>query len=166
MNASILVLNADFQPINVTTFKRAFNLVYKGKAEIIEYDSEAKPIMSSQGKVWKRPAIIRLIRYIYVPFKKVPVGRFNVYRRDGHKCGYCRSAEDLTLDHVIPRSRGGQNTWENLVTCCKKCNAKKDNRTPEEAGMKLLVKLYAPTYMQFINAMKHDKKDVWSQYLS
>lgn len=162
---NILVLNADFQPLNVTSFKRGFNLVYKGKAEIVEYDSD-RPVKIGEGKTLKRPAIIRLIRYIYVPFKKVPLSRYNVFRRDGYKCGYCRSDKDLTLDHVIPRSRGGKNMWTNLVTCCKKCNAKKDNRTPREAGMKLRIKLYQPTYQQFIKAMIKSKGQDYDFYLN
>ena len=82
------------------------------------------------------------------------------------KCVYCNSKNELTIDHVIPKSRGGKNTWENLVTCCKKCNAKKDNKTPKEAGMKLKVKLYRPTYQQFIKGMDSDKSGKWTEYLN
>jgi len=163
---SVLVLNADFQPLNVTTFRRGFNLVYKGKAEIVEHDASVDPIRSKEGRSYKRPLVIRLIRFIYVPFKKVPLSRYNIYRRDGHKCGYCGSDKVLTLDHVIPKSRpGGVNSWENLVTCCKKCNSKKDNKTPAEAGMTLRVKLYRPTYQQFIRGMKFNKDKAWSNYV-
>lgn len=153
---NILVLNADYQPLNVTTLQRGFNLVYKGKAEVIEYDKK-KPI-NTEVKSFKRPLIIRLMRYVSIPFKRVPLTRQNIFRRDGHVCGYCESKKDLTIDHVFPKSRGGKNTWDNLVTCCKKCNAKKDNRTPKEAGMKLNVKLYRPTYTEFvvkINGLEH-----------
>lgn len=160
---NILVLNADYRPLNVTTFQRGFNLVWKGKAEVVEYDKES-PIVSTVG-TYKRPLIIRLIRYVYIPFKKVPLTRHNIFRRDGHMCGYCTSTRDLTLDHILPKSRGGGNTWNNLVTCCKKCNNTKDNRTPEEAGMKLLVEVGRPSMLQFINSMNNSNKVTWSQYL-
>lgn len=144
---NILVLNADYQPLNVTTLQRGFNLVYTGKAEIIKYGDE--PIITDK-KNFKRPLVIRLMRYISIPFKKVPLSRYNIFRRDGHACGYCKSKSNLTIDHVMPKSRGGGNSWENLVTCCKKCNARKDNKTPKEAGMKLLVELRRPTYIEFV----------------
>lgn len=144
---NILVLNADYQPLNVTTLRRGFNLVYTGKAEVIKYGDES---IVTERKDYKRPLVIRLIRYVSIPFKTVPLSRFNVFRRDGYACGYCKSTNNLTIDHVLPKSRGGKNTWENLVTCCKKCNTKKDNRTPKEADMKLLVELKRPSYVEFI----------------
>lgn len=161
---TILVLNADSQPLNVTTFQRGFNLVWKGKAEVVEYDRDA-PIESSVG-TFKRPLVIRLIRFVYIPFKKVPLSRQNIFRRDGHKCGYCKSDKDLTIDHIFPKSRGGDNSWKNLVTCCKKCNNKKDDMTPKEAGMKLLVSAYRPTFSQFIDGMNTGQRATWSEYLS
>jgi 5-methylcytosine-specific restriction endonuclease McrA len=160
---TILVLNADFQPLNVTNLKRGFNLVWKGKAEVVKYDADS-PIESSERK-YKRPIIIRLIRYVYIPFKKVPLSRHNIYRRDGHKCGYCESKSNLTLDHIIPKSKGGKNSWTNLVTCCKKCNTKKDDRTPKQAGMKLLVKVYRPSFVEFVHGMKGGKRPEWHEYL-
>lgn len=161
---AILVLNADFQPLNVTTLKRGFNLVWNGRAEIIKYDSDS-PILSATT-AHKRPLIIRLIRYVSIPFKKVPLTRHNVYRRDGHQCGYCESKKDLTLDHIIPKCKGGGNTWDNLVTCCKKCNNKKDNKSPKDAGMKLLVKVYKPTYIEFIRGINGDKREEWTEYIN
>jgi len=160
---NILVLNADYRPLNVTTFQRGFNLVWKGKAEVVEYDKD-RPVVSTIG-TYKRPLIIRLVRYVYIPFKKVPLSRQNIFRRDGHKCGYCSSKKDLTLDHILPKSRGGKNTWTNLVTCCKKCNNKKDDQTPKEAGMKLLVEVVRPSMLQFIDSMNNSTRASWSQYL-
>lgn len=159
---NILVLNADYQPLNVTSFERGFNLVFKGKAEVVEHDANS-PITSSIGE-YKRPLIIRLIRFIYIPYKKVPLSRYNIYRRDGHKCGYCESTSNLTLDHIVPKSRGGKNTWRNLITCCQSCNSKKDNRTAREAGMKLLVKPYRPSFVQFIDKMNAGNRATWSEY--
>jgi hypothetical protein len=159
----VLVLNNDYTPLNVTTLKRGFKLVYKGKAEII-YSDETNPIVSS-FKTFKRPSVIRLSRFIYMPYKKVPLSRYNIFRRDGHRCVYCSTNKNLTIDHVLPRSRGGDNTWKNLVTCCGECNLKKDDKTPEEAGMDLLRKPYIPTYIQFIERMNGEIRDEWKQFL-
>jgi len=159
----ILVLNADMQPLNITTFQRGFNLVFTDKAEVVKYD-EDRPILTSIGK-YLRPLIIKLKKFVYLPYKKVTLARTNIYRRDGHTCMYCPSKRDLTLDHVMPKSRGGANSWENLVTCCKKCNSRKDNMTPKEAGMKLRFKPYRPTFQEFALALKGGSKKEWKEYL-
>ena len=160
---SILVLNNDYTPLNITNLKRAFNLLYKGKAEVITFN-EKKPIFT-ELKNYVRPTIIRLLRYISIPFRKVTLNRANIFRRDKHQCLYCGNKKDLTLDHVIPRSKGGKNTWQNLVTCCKKCNIKKDNLTPQQAGLKLLYKPYRPTYLQFIKRVNGYFDMEWLGYL-
>jgi 5-methylcytosine-specific restriction endonuclease McrA len=158
----VLILNNDYTPVSVTDIARGFKLVYKGKAEIVEHD-ESNPIVTDQ-KVYKRPSVIRLLSYVVLPFKKLKPSRDNVFRRDAHMCVYCDSKKNLTIDHVLPRSRGGDNTWENLVTCCTKCNGKKGNRTPEEAGMKMRQKPFKPGYTYF---MKNFAKvyDQWTVYL-
>lgn len=161
----VLVLNADFQPLNVTSFKRGFNLVFNGKAVVVEEVSNDS-VVSTTGKKYKRPLVIRLIRFIYIPFKRVPLSKYNIFRRDGHVCGYCGSKIQLTIDHVIPKSRGGSNDWTNLVTCCRKCNAYKDDKTPKEANMTLNVKLYRPTFQQFINNMNPSSGNTWSNYFN
>jgi len=159
----VLVLNHDYTPLNITTLRRGFKLVFKGKAEII-FSDENNPIVT-EIKNYKRPSIIRLIRYIYLPYKKVPLSRYNVFRRDGHRCVYCRAKKNLTLDHVLPKSRGGRNTWKNLVTCCKVCNLKKNNMTPEEANMPIFKKPYVPNYIEFIEKMNGVIKEEWKQFL-
>jgi CRISPR/Cas system Type II protein with McrA/HNH and RuvC-like nuclease domain len=140
----VLVLNFDFTPLNVTSLQRGFILVIKGKAEIIEAD--ANPIVTAY-KEYVRPLIIRLLRYINYRGNSIRVNRQRVFKRDDHQCVYCGSQKELTIDHVQPRSRGGRNTWTNLVTCCSKCNHKKGNKTPEEANMKLKKKPYEPTFV-------------------
>jgi 5-methylcytosine-specific restriction endonuclease McrA len=100
-----------------------------------------------------------------MPYKKVPLSRFNIFRRDGHKCVYCGTNKNLTIDHVLPKSRGGDNSWKNLVTCCGICNLKKDDRTPEEADMVFLRKPFTPTYIQFIERMNGIIKEEWKQFL-
>ncbi len=140
----VLVLNFDFTPLNVTTLQRGFILVNKGKAEIIEADSS--PIVTAY-KEYVRPLIIRLLRYITYRGNGIRVNRQRVFKRDDHQCVYCGSQKELTIDHVLPRSRGGKNTWTNLVTCCSKCNHKKGNKTPDEANMKLKRKPYEPSFV-------------------
>jgi 5-methylcytosine-specific restriction endonuclease McrA len=160
----VLVLNNDFTPISVTDFARGFKLVYKGKAEVLEHD-EQNPIVTDQS-TYKRPSVIRLLKYVVLPFKKLKPTRENIFKRDGMKCIYlgCESNKNLTLDHVIPRSRGGDNTWENLATCCSKCNGRKGDRTPEEAGMKMRQKPFKPGYGYFIRNFSKGI-DVWTAYL-
>jgi 5-methylcytosine-specific restriction endonuclease McrA len=145
----ILVLNADYQPINVTSFQKGYKLIWKGKAEVVKEDP-TDVIMTSRSIA--RPKVIRLLTYLYLPYRRLNLSKQNVYRRDGFKCVYCGSGANLTLDHVLPRSRGGDNSWENLVTCCRKCNAKKDDRTPEEARMRMRHKPFVPTFSHIISS--------------
>ena len=138
---SVLVLNADYTPINTTTLLSGFVLVNKGKAEILK--GGEKPILTSIGE-FVRPIIIRLLNYVKFRPVKSRISRYKIYKRDNHECVYCGTKQDLSIDHVIPKSRGGDNTWANLVTCCKKCNSRKGNRTPEEANMKFIKKVEVP----------------------
>ena len=129
----VLVLNASYEPLNICGWKRAVLLIFKGKAEQIE----------NNGKViyhnFQFPTVIRLRKYIKVPHKEIPLTRRNLMYRDHYSCQYCGyKGSDLTIDHVIPRSRGGQDTWDNVVACCQRCNVKKGNRTSKEANMHLL----------------------------
>lgn len=139
---TVLVLNYDYTPLNVTTIKRGFVLVDKGKAEIVKADDN--PIVTGY-KTYVRPVIIRLLKYIKHFARNLRASRNRIYKRDGYQCVYCGSHRNLTLDHVIPKSRGGTNEWTNLVTSCQKCNLKKADRTPEEARMKLTQKPVALT---------------------
>jgi 5-methylcytosine-specific restriction endonuclease McrA len=144
----IIVLNADYSPINVTTFKKGFKLVYKGKAEVLDtYDD----LVATFTKRVLRPRVIRLLNFVNLPYRKLAPTKNNIFRRDGFECGYCLSKEDLTLDHIMPKSRGGGDTWSNLVTCCKRCNGIKDNKTPEEAGMVLKKRTFAPTLSHLLD---------------
>ncbi|MBI2996143.1 MAG: HNH endonuclease [Candidatus Melainabacteria bacterium] len=129
----VLVLNASYEPLNICNWKRAVILIFKGKAEQIEHN----------GKViypnFHIPSVIRLRKYISVPHKEIPLTRKNLMYRDQFSCQYCGAkTSDLTIDHVIPRSRGGNDSWENVVASCQKCNVKKGDRTPKEVGMHLL----------------------------
>jgi len=156
----ILVLNSDYTPLTVASVNRAFKLVYKEKAEIIV----SKGVIKTEKVDYEKPLIIRLHNYISYPYKKATLSRYNLYRRDNYKCIYCGSRENLTMDHVVPRSRGGKNTWSNLVTCCIKCNVYKGDRTPEEANMVLSQTPFTPNHLFFINRM-YKIHEEWKPYL-
>jgi hypothetical protein len=157
----VLVLNSDYSPIIVMNTRRAFNLIYKNRAEVIIADTE--PINAGENN-FVRPSVIRLFRYVTLPYKKAILSRFNIYRRDNFKCLYCGSKENLTLDHVVPRSKGGTNSWNNLATCCNRCNVLKGDKSLEETNMKLSHKPFTPNYLFFIKKMKNII-DEWRPFL-
>lgn len=133
----VLVLNASYEPINICAARRALVLVLKGVAATEEIS--AHQVHSSRRTV-RVPSVIRLLEYRRIPHQTRALSRKNILMRDRYTCQYCLKimpAGELTLDHVIPRSRAGESAWENLVACCHHCNNRKGNRTPEEAGMKL-----------------------------
>ncbi|NQV06505.1 HNH endonuclease [bacterium] len=132
--AHALVLNATYEPLSVVSIRRAVVLVVRDKAELVESSDR---IWSSERMQVPVPSVIRLRRYVRVPFqRRVPLNRRAVFARDGSHCQYCGAAAE-NLDHVMPRSRGGDHIWENVVAACRPCNTRKGDRTPEEAGMVL-----------------------------
>ena len=133
----VLVLNASYEPINVCTMRRATVLVLKERAEILEHGEGA---LRSERLVLEQPCVIRLIRYVRVPrdVHRRKITRKAVLARDAYTCQYCgRESHGLTVDHVIPRSRGGSSAWDNIVAACAPCNRRKGNRLPHEASMPL-----------------------------
>lgn len=167
MNYAVLVLNASYEVINVCNLKRAINLIFKGVA-IVEEQTEMflhSPTVSIQI-----PAVIRLLRYVKIPYHRVKFSRRNILIRDNHTCQYCLEKfkpAELTLDHVIPLSRGGWDGWDNVVVACRTCNNKKGDLTPEQAGMRLSRKPRLPsvvTYLQIIRRLGEGKKE-WRRYL-
>ncbi|MGD1901455.1 MAG: HNH endonuclease [Geitlerinemataceae cyanobacterium] len=161
--SKVLVLNASYEPLNITNWQRAIVLVIKGKAEQIEHNGRfIYPEMPL-------PTVIRLRYYVRLPYKEIPLTRRNIFARDGHTCQYCGyTGEDLTLDHVMPRSRRGADTWENLVTACVRCNVKKGNRTPEEAEMPLSHKPRRPHSSLFFEVRKYLRSGThpeWQKYV-
>ena len=138
MNGRVLVLNTSFEPINVCTERRAVVMIFKGVARVEEHNGH---VLHSQKLSIHAPSVIRLTEYIHIPFERRSLSRKNILLRDHSTCQYCGTQyppSELTLDHVQPRSRGGESAWDNLVACCKRCNHRKGNRTPEESGMHLL----------------------------
>ncbi len=155
----VLVLNSDYTPINVTSLVRGFILVDKGKAEVLKSGDD--PIVSGQ-KQYIRPLIIRLLSYVRFRVKPLKINRHRIFKRDNHKCSYCGTSKNLTIDHILPKSRGGGNTWLNLTTCCKNCNRVKDNKTPEEAGMKLINKPFEPSL--FSEVINPTISEIWEEF--
>lgn len=163
MKHSVLVLNQNYEAISICTVRRAFLLIFLKKAELID-TLEGEYIRSSLN-LFEVPSIIRLKNYVKVPHRKVALSRVNIFRRDGESCVYCGTHKDLTIDHVIPRSKGGIDSWENLVTACHSCNSKKGNRTPEEAGMTMLQKPFKPSYIFFMREFNGKIRETWKPYL-
>jgi 5-methylcytosine-specific restriction endonuclease McrA len=132
---SVLVLNQNYEPLNVCNVRRAIVLVLRGKAEVLEH---TRGFLHTASRSFPLPSVIRLVAMIKRPRPRVRLTRKEVFARDGWACVYCgRETRDLTLDHVVPRHRGGEHTWENLVSACKTCNHRKAGQTPAEARMAL-----------------------------
>ena len=159
----VLVLNASYEPLNITSWRRAAVMVLKGKAEGLEHeDRELRSDFLS-------PTVIRLRQFVRIPFKELPLTRRNVFQRDNHTCQYCGYRGDLlSIDHVIPRSRGGQDTWENVTTACIRCNVRKGNRTPKEADMPLSSVPRRPVstlYFEATRQIRSGRRSEWRKYV-
>lgn len=151
-----ILLNADYGYLNVVDWKKAMCLVTKGKVQVLKYSE--KIIRTAEGVVYKIPAVMKLMKLIRILYRaRVPFSKKNVLIRDGYRCAYCgKKHKKLTLDHIIPSSRGGKSDFDNCVASCKPCNNKKACQTPREAGMKLQLKVYQPTISEFLR-MKVEK---------
>ena len=161
----VLVLNASFEPLNVCSLRRAHVLVYKGKAEVVE--ELDRPLCSAAARFpW--PHVIRLLSYVRVPrIVQRKISRRALFARDGWRCVYCGTASGrLTLDHVIPRSRGGDSVWENVVTSCAPCNLRKGNRLLHEVPMELAHPPRPPAPVLFIRLAAQKIPQRWEQYLA
>lgn len=162
-----LVLSRHYEPVNIVSWQQAITLLFLGKAEVIEeYDRNIK----TTSLVIKIPSVVRLLKAFRRHKKPVKFSRINIYARDKYTCQYCgvkKSIDDLTYDHVVPRSRGGKTTWTNIATCCQDCNGEKANRTPEQAGMKLLKTPVQPTAMSVlvVAVSRESVPDAWRDYM-
>ncbi|MGB3614185.1 MAG: HNH endonuclease [Elainellaceae cyanobacterium] len=159
----VLVLNASYEPLNITSWRRAIVLLIKEKAERVEQlDRHIYPN-------FPLPTVIRLRHYVRVPYKEIPLTRRNILHRDAHACQYCGyGGDELTLDHVVPRSRGGVDSWENIVTACVCCNVKKGNRTPREANMPTRHtprKPHSSLYFELTKHVKSGSHTEWQKYV-
>lgn len=166
VDSVVLLLNADYEPLNVCDVRRAFRLVFGAKAEVIEYDHAD---IATPQRTFRAPSVIRLQYHIRRPRPRVRLSRREIFARDGHVCQYCGKASgDLTLDHVVPRHRGGGHTWDNLVAACKPCNHRKGGKMPDEARMRPMRAPYEPrcdVYTQFSPYLSDPRNVAWRDYL-
>ena len=160
----MLVLNATYEPINVCTVRRATVLLLKAKAEVLE--EGAQELHWANGSMTK-PVVIRLITYVRIPrdTHKRKITRRAVFARDGWECQYCGARTSLTVDHVIPRSKGGASSWENIVASCAPCNRRKGDRLPKQANMTPAQQPKAPNATIFIHVATPTIPSAWEQYL-
>ena len=161
----VLVLNATYEPINVCTVRRAVVLLLKEKAEVIEH---GELVLHSANSTMTRPMVIRLVSYVRVPrdTHRRKITRRAVFARDDWTCQYCGSRGSLTVDHVIPRSKGGGSTWENIVASCAPCNRRKGNALPRQAGMELRQQPRTPSPHVFIHVASPTIPTAWLRYLA
>lgn len=162
----VLVLNASYEPLHVISLRRAVVLLLKEKAEIVE---AAERKLRAVQHEFPLPLVIRLVTYIRIPRRlTLPLNRRNVFIRDDYTCQYCGRQPGrslLTMDHVVPRSRGGGLTWENIVTACMNCNQRKGNRLPEECNMLLRRQPFRPRYMAIALFAEARDHEVWAKYI-
>ncbi|QCR21366.1 HNH endonuclease [Pontibacter sp. SGAir0037] len=163
MKDKVLILNQDFSAIAVCTIPKAFLLVYLEKAELVAKVNNS--FLHTVSQSYPVPSVIRLQRYVRIPFYGIALTRQNVLRRDNFSCQYCGTSKNLTLDHLTPRSRGGATNWLNLVTACMRCNTRKGDRTPEEAGLKLVRKPIKPSLKTFLQLQLDTSNQEWGTYL-
>jgi 5-methylcytosine-specific restriction endonuclease McrA len=163
VSRQVLVLNSTYEPINVCSLHRAVVLLLKGKAETIETSGG---IMRSERSALIAPVVIRLLHYIRLPRADGRrVSRHAILARDGFRCQYCGSTRHLTIDHIIPRSRGGASSWENVVTSCAPCNVRKGACLPSEVGMSPFRRPRPPVPGDFVLATQRVIPDAWLPYL-
>lgn len=163
----VLLLNITYEPLKIINWKKAITMLCLEKVEVLEEYSRE---IHSVSFTVKLPSVVRLLKLVKRPKSPVKFSRQNIYSRDRYKCQYCGErgpTEDLTYDHVHPKSRGGKTEWENIVTCCFDCNRKKGGRTPREASMKLIRKPARPTWVPAIRITIGFKyvPDTWRDYL-
>ncbi|MCB2205624.1 HNH endonuclease [bacterium] len=164
MSGRVLVLNQSYEPLTVCSVQKAVILLFLEKAQIVVEKADRK--IRSVSCAYPFPSVIRLNSYKRVPYKGIMLSRKNIIRRDGHRCQYCgRTGTQLTVDHIIPRARGGKDSWENLVTACLACNNKKGSRTPERAGFTLLSVPRRPSHVSFIRHSVARVDELWKPYL-
>ena len=163
MNA-VLLLNQDYTPLTVCSVQRAFMLIFLNKVDLVSEIKEKK--LRSISRSFPFPSVVRTKNYVSVPYKSVTMSRFNVFKRDEGKCQYCGTNRDLTIDHVIPQSKGGKSTWTNLVTACKKCNSLKSDYSLNKVGMKLIKKPVKPSYISFLRLSHAMYREEWNLYLN
>lgn len=163
MSIKALILNLDYQPLTICTVQKAFLLVYLNKAELVK--GKVDMALRTVSTTFPMPSVIKLKKYVNVPYRSVMLSRDNIFKRDGYTCQYCGVTTNLTLDHVTPKARGGKTSWDNLITACKQCNSKKGDDLPEESGMKLRYRPFKPSYIMFLREFSGYNYDEWRPFL-
>jgi 5-methylcytosine-specific restriction endonuclease McrA len=163
---STLLLNSSYEPLRVISWQKAITLFFLGKVEVVEnYDRSVRSVYLAI----KVPAVVRLLKFVKLHSRKPPLTKINLLTRDSFACQYCQknlSTEESTIDHVVPRSKGGKTTWENVVIACPQCNRKKGGRTPKEAKMALQTSPNAPNWLPVINIhLKTNVPKKWKIFL-
>ena len=159
----VLVLNQNYEPLSVCSARRAIVLLFRGKAQVVE-ERDLRICTVSQS--FPLPSIVRLELYVHVPRKNIVLSKRNIMKRDGSRCQYCGSTRGpMTVDHIVPRTLGGCDTWENMVCACAGCNNRKGRRPPEEAGLRLIRKPQKPSNITFIRHVVGVPDQRWKPYL-
>lgn len=162
MGSSVLVLNQDFSPLSICSVYRAFILVFLSKADLVNaYEDEP---FRTIDETYPKPSVIRIKNYVSVPYKGVTFTRQHIFRRDNHTCQYCGATADLTLDHVIPKAKGGKSTWRNLVAACDSCNAQKGSMSLGDIDMTLAREPFKPSPFLFLADRNGRVRDEWKDY--
>ena len=164
MEKRVLVLNLDHYPIAVVPAQKAMVLLLMEKAQLLSsYELlEIRTVSCS----YAYPSVIRLAHYKHIPYKGVLLNRTNLFRRDRGQCQYCGSVKQLTIDHVIPRSKGGKTSWTNLVTACNRCNVLKGDKTVEQVGMQLRIAPFTPSLSYFLASYAERHAPEWMPFLA
>jgi 5-methylcytosine-specific restriction endonuclease McrA len=165
--SAVLFLDHAYQPLRIESWERAITDFFLGKVEVIEYSRDRT--IKGVGRELPMPAVVRVLRHFRRDKLRIRFSRLNVYARDRFTCAYCGhrfASEDLTFDHVVPRSRGGRTSWENIVSCCVPCNGEKSDRTPAEARMTLRWKPKKPAYLPTVTVTTNtrDVPPEWASY--
>lgn len=164
MHEPVLVLNANYQPLNICTTKRAMGLIFSGKANML---LNGRGVINTVSREFPRPSVIRLGYMVRRPRHRVALTKREVFRRDHYSCQYCGTrTNDLTLDHVLPKHMGGRHEWSNLVAACANCNLKKGGRTLRQSGMSLRRQPFEPKASALYVFQSHlDDNEEWKQFL-
>lgn len=166
MNGEVLLLNNDYEPLNVCNMKRAISLIFLGKAEVLHNDHHV--VMTMAGG-FESPSVLRLRHHVKRPVPTLKLSRRSVLARDNFTCQYCgATGKDMTIDHIVPRGRGGQEKWDNLVCACRKCNMKKGDKSLPQSGLHLVRMPFRPRFVPYISFTKYvagAKNETWKAYL-
>lgn len=163
LDSHVLVLNQNYEPLSVCSARRAIVLLFRGKVQMVE---ELDLRIHTVSQSFPLPSIVRLEFYVHVPRKNIVLSKRNIMKRDGGRCQYCGTSKGpMTVDHVMPRTLDGRDTWENLVCACARCNSRKGRRSLEEAGLRLIREPRKPSSIMFIRHFVGVPDQRWKPYL-